>query len=98
MRPIAITADKKQKQLLITWNDAAATVTPIAFGLLSAMCPCELCTMERNDPNPLKIVRPHSDELEAITPVGNYAINIAWKDGCRFGIYTWERLSQLAHA
>lgn len=27
--------------------------------------------------------------------MGSYAINIVWKDGCRYGIYTWEYLREL---
>jgi DUF971 family protein len=94
MRPTNITADKTQKLLKLTWADGRTSA--LSFKLLSDMCPCELCTMERNDPDPLKILRPKSDELEAISAVGNYGISIMWKGGCRYGIYTWEYLAKLA--
>lgn len=93
MRPTAITADKRQATLTIAWDDGCVTELP--FKLLSDMCPCATCNEERNDPNPLKIIRPRSYELEAINPVGNYAINIMWKGGCRFGIYSWDYLRSL---
>jgi DUF971 family protein len=38
---------------------------------------------------------PHSNELERLEPVGNYALQPIWKDGHAFGIYTWEYLRQL---
>ena len=93
MRPTGITADKTHKLLKLTWDDER--VSEISFKLLSDLCPCELCSMERNDTNPLKIMRPRSDELEAINAVGNYGISIMWKGGCRYGIYTWEYLRRL---
>ena len=96
MRPTGIIADKTHKLLKLTWDDGRAN--EVSFKLLSDLCPCELCTMERNDPNPLKILRPHSDELEAITAVGSYGISIVWRGGCRYGIYTWEYLRRVADA
>jgi DUF971 family protein len=32
----------------------------------------------------------------SIHPVGRYAVQIAWSDGHQTGIFTWERLWQLA--
>jgi DUF971 family protein len=96
MRPTNITADKTQKLLKLTWGNGRTSA--LSFKLLSDMCPCELCTMEReerNSTNPLKILRPKSDELEAISAVGNYGVSIMWKGGCRYGIYTWEFLGKL---
>ena len=34
-------------------------------------------------------------QLERVDSVGNYAIQLAWKDGHSFGIYTWEYLREL---
>lgn len=93
MRPTGITADKTRAVLTITWDDGHTSVLP--FKLLSDACPCATCNEERNDPNPLKIIRPKSYELEAINPVGSYAISIVWKGGCRYGIYSWDYLRQL---
>jgi DUF971 family protein len=42
------------------------------------------------------VIHARSYELEAIHPVGGYAINIVWKGGCRYGIYSWDYLRQLA--
>lgn len=94
MRPTAITADRNRAILTINWDDGSTVDYP--FTLLSDACPCATCNEERNDPNPLKIIRPRSYELESINPVGSYAINITWKGGCRYGIYSWDYLASLA--
>jgi DUF971 family protein len=36
-----------------------------------------------------------SAELEGLDQVGSYALQPAWKDGHRYGIYTWQYLRQL---
>jgi DUF971 family protein len=93
VNPKSINADRAAAVLTVTWMDGSANVLP--FKLLSDMCPCELCDHERKDDNPLKILRPRSYELEAINPVGSYAVNIIWKGGCRYGIYSYTYLHQL---
>ena len=93
MRPTGITADKTRAVLIVNWDDGHTAEYP--FKLLSDLCPCATCNDERNNPDPLKIIRPKSSVLEAINPVGNYAINIMWKGGCRFGIYSWDYLTAL---
>ena len=93
-RPTGITADKSHQLLKLTWNDG--TQSAIAFQTLVDACPCEMCVTERNDPNPLKILRPKSTVLEAIVPVGNYGISILWNGGCRYGIFTWDYLRKIA--
>ncbi|PKL84037.1 MAG: hypothetical protein CVV24_01900 [Ignavibacteriae bacterium HGW-Ignavibacteriae-3] len=39
---------------------------------------------------------PRAYEIEKIEMVGNYAIQIQWKDGYNFGIYSWDLLLQFA--
>ena len=94
MRPTSITADRTTARLAITWDDAPPS--SISFKVLSDLCPCELCSTERSNPDPLKVIRPRSYELESIVPIGSYAVNIMWKGGCPYGLYSWERLQQLA--
>ena len=93
MRPTGITADRASAILTVTWEDGSATALP--FARLSDMCPCELCDNERRNDDPLKILRQHSHELEAINPVGSYAVNIMWRGGCHYGIYSFEYLEKL---
>ncbi len=39
--------------------------------------------------------KPGMYEIANIEVVGNYAINIKWKDGYDFGIYSWDLLLQM---
>jgi DUF971 family protein len=98
LRPSGITADRHRAVLSITWSDGHRTDYP--FAELSAACPCANCNDEReklnaHGRNPATDFKPKSSSLQAIEPVGNYAINIVWKDGCRYGIYTWDFLLEL---
>lgn len=93
MRPTGITANRTAATLSVSWDDGSAST--ISFKVLSDLCPCELCETERNNPDPLKIIRPRSYVLEAINPVGSYAVNIMWKGGCHYGIYSWDFLHAL---
>lgn len=70
---------------------------------LRAACPCAECRsgatrIERSvsdDPLLLPVLPSRSHELEHLEQVGNYALQLIWKDGHRFGIYPWEYLWQL---
>jgi DUF971 family protein len=42
-------------------------------------------------------VKVNDPQLVDIKPVGNYALNIVWKD-CVNGIYTFAYLKELSHA
>jgi len=40
----------------------------------------------------MKTLAPGMNELKALVPVGNYAVQASWNDGHDSGIYTWEML------
>lgn len=100
-RPSQITASRSQRIVTIEWEDGARCEYP--FEGLRAACPCAECRggHERmggpGSPDLLEIplTSKQSAELERIEPVGHYAIQLIWKDGHSFGIYTWEYLRQL---
>jgi DUF971 family protein len=99
--PTGITADRQQKVFQITWADGAASRIP--FALMRSACPCAQCRGGHEnmckDPDPEVFLIPLRDarenELTDIQPVGNYGITLAWADGHKFGIYTWEYLRAL---
>ncbi|MGQ9813884.1 MAG: gamma-butyrobetaine hydroxylase-like domain-containing protein [Candidatus Roseilinea sp.] len=98
MRPTAISADRANATMTVTWEDGHQTDYP--FFDLAKACPCASCNEKRDalrakGIDPIVGFKPQSSELAAIEPVGVYAINIVWQDGCRFGIYTWELLLDL---
>jgi DUF971 family protein len=43
----------------------------------------------------IPLVNKASTELDRVEKVGNYAIQLFWKDGHSFGIYTWHYLREL---
>jgi len=81
--------------LRIEWRDGR--VDRHAVRDLRLACPCAACVDEwtgrailKDEDVPLD-VRP-----VRIRPVGRYAIQITWTDGHDSGIYTFERLRELA--
>ncbi len=87
--------------MTIDWEDGLQCEYPFQ-GLRSA-CPCAECRGGHENmggpgsPEMLEIpITPmQSAELDRIEPVGRYAIQLIWKDGHAYGIYTWEYLRQL---
>ena len=77
--------------LLLTWEDGF--VAKPSYSYLAGYCPCAGCQGHGGQVvyrEPRVAVTP-----ESIKPVGNYAISIVWKGGCRTGIYTFDYLRRL---
>lgn len=99
--PTGITADRNNKNLIITWTDEVESAIP--FALLREACPCAQCRGGHenmsSEPDPSVFLIPLKDskenEITDVQAVGNYAITIAWGDGHKFGIYTWNYLRAL---
>lgn len=84
--------------LEIVWDDES--VSEISFKVLRDECPCVHCKGETvifSSYIPLKAPFKAAGfyEVEKIEPVGNYAIQIFWKDKHNTGIYSWEYLKSL---
>lgn len=98
--PIAINQPTPQ-ELALTWSDGQ-TYT-LTLQQLRDACPCANCKGEtilgvHYPPVKLPMFAPGMYEVEAIEPVGNYAIQVRWRDGHHTGIYTWEQLRDLCEA
>jgi DUF971 family protein len=96
MRPIQV--KQTANELRITWDDQHISVLPIK--LLRDECPCAGCKGEVlfgkvYKPAPITIFQEGMYELSGITAVGQYAIQLKWKDGHDTGIYSWEYLQAL---
>ena len=69
-----------------------------AFAGLRAVCPCVLCQGGHENmgrPADKLLLQRAQDEalnLESITPVGTYAVQLRWNDGHDSGIYSWDYL------
>ncbi|MCA9972962.1 MAG: DUF971 domain-containing protein [Anaerolineales bacterium] len=98
IRPTGVTADRGKRELVIGWNDGRECRYP--FAGLRAICPCVTCKGgHANMGGPPDVERLHSSvnpelNLEAVHPVGSYALQFVWSDGHDTGIYTWDYLRQ----
>ncbi|NWF87961.1 MAG: DUF971 domain-containing protein [Ignavibacteriaceae bacterium] len=98
MKPIQIRLLEK-KFLSINWDESF--VSKIGLKYLRDECPCANCKGETillktyRPPKPT-IFNPDMYQIVNIQMVGEYAIQIKWKDGHNTGIYSWEYLQKLA--
>jgi DUF971 family protein len=74
----------------VTWDDGHVGEYEQTY--LRGYCPCALC--QGHGPQRRFIESPEA-QLMAIEPVGNYAVELHWRDGHSTGIYTFEYLRAL---
>ncbi len=97
MNPVQIKIVDKEK-LFIKWNDDSESAISLRY--LRDECPCAGCKGEAvllktfRPPSP-PIVTPGMNEIKNIETVGDYAIQITWRDGHNTGIYSWDYLKDL---
>lgn len=89
----------ENESLAITWNDDSTS--EISLADLRDNCPCVHCKGESvifSSYIPIKTPFKATGfyEIEKIEPVGNYAIQITWKDKHNTGIYSWDYLRDLS--
>jgi DUF971 family protein len=78
-------------ELALRWPDGRmATLT---HAQLRAACPCSACRAQRRAG--VEVEADDAVRLAAIEPVGAYALNLAFSDGHRRGIYPYEMLAAL---
>lgn len=97
IKPTAITLNKKEHVLEISWSDGKTCRYPLSN--LREACPCVECRgghmfmgPQFAPENILKLTPTRSYELTELNPVGNYALQPVWDDGHDTGIYTWDYL------
>ena len=100
IKPKAITLNKTEGILQITWNDDLVCDYPLPQ--LREACPCVECrgghqNMGRQgDPKDILSLTPaRSYAIDTVEIVGNYALQPFWQDGHHTGLYTWEYLKHL---
>jgi DUF971 family protein len=95
-QPSAIKAFRDDGVLEITWPSLG--VRRISFKTLRANCPCAGCVDEFTGIRTLNVDAIRPDIAPArIELCGNYALKIEWTDGHSTGLYTWQRLAQIAN-
>ena len=83
----------KQDSLIIQWDNGKIIDYPLKF--LRDESPDagnkgETILWKHYDPPTKGPDKPGKYEIANIEKIGNYAINITWKDGENDGIYSWE--------
>jgi DUF971 family protein len=92
--PSNLQALRELHVLRITWE---GTDHDLPFAFLRRQCECAHCVNEWTgeqilDPNSI----PEDISVDKMDLVGNYAVRVAWSDGHNSGLYTWQRLRELA--
>lgn len=87
LRNLAVTA----RELALAWGDGHESYVP--FERLRRACPCALCQKEEGavagkGPDPFPTI-------QALVPVGAYAVQVVWSDGHDTGIYAFDTLRRL---
>jgi DUF971 family protein len=89
---------RKQEYLEITWVDGKIIKYPLKF--LRDESPDAgnkgetILWKHYPPPSKKKSLGKEAYEIEKIEMVGNYAVQITWKDGYNYGIYSWGLLEQ----
>lgn len=89
---------KDKSSLEIIWEDDS--LSNILLKYLRDECPCATCKgetvlLKTYRPPVKKMLTPEMYLIKNIEVVGEYAIQITWKDGHNTGIYTYEYLQEL---
>ncbi len=86
---------KGKEFLNINWNDG--TDGKIKLSKLRRFCPCADCgaSKENSSDSYYPIFLKDQTTIESIKLMGNYAVNIWWKDGHNTGIYDFNYLKNL---
>lgn len=92
MQPVAITVEDEGRSLTLVTADGRGLRVDAA--LLWCHCPSALRRSRRM--SGLDLVAPAGIRIARITPIGNYAINIAFSDGHDRGVFPWALLTDLA--
>ncbi len=81
---------EEEKLVRVLWDDDHLSDYPL--GYLRGWCPCAVCQGHEGERRFLHVEDP---QLVSVSQVGNYALNLVWKDGHQTGIYTFEFLRSL---
>ena len=79
-------------RLELAWREGKAA--EVSAESLRAACRCAWCTRARIDGTSAASF--DTITIDRLTPVGDYAINIAFSDGHARGIYPWAYLHRIA--
>ena len=91
--PLEIKLHKKSAMLEITFNDGISATLPAEY--LRVYSPSAEVKGHTPDQAVLQTGK-ENVAIDAIEPVGNYAVKLVFSDGHDSGLYTWNYLHELA--
>jgi DUF971 family protein len=93
MTPLPDTIENQSAQglLAVHWPDGR--VAAFTHAQLRAACPCSECRARRRAGE--SIAPDEQVRITGIEPVGAYALNLAFSDGHRRGIFPFQMLTEL---
>ena len=92
--PADIQALSGDRVLAISWSDRKVD---LPFVFLRGLCACAECVNEWTGEQILDPATISAEILiEKMELVGSYAVRVHWSDGHNSGLFTWERLLEIA--
>ncbi|MEM8946172.1 MAG: DUF971 domain-containing protein [Planctomycetota bacterium] len=93
--PIDIRALREAGVLAVQWPDRKVD---LPFTFLRGQCACAQCVNEWTGERILDPATiPPDISIEKMELVGSYAVRIHWTDQHNSGLFTWERLREVAN-
>ncbi len=101
-RPKGVQLSRSESRLSIEWSDGS--VSTFSLASLRSACPCAQCRTDRDSSRSeggalgldIPLISSDAVEIDDVEIVGNYALQPTWRDGHRYGIYTWDYLRELS--
>lgn len=93
MNTLPETIENRAAQGLLALRWADGREVRFTHARLRAACPCSECRAQRRAG--VEVLEDAAVRVAAIEPVGAYALNLAFSDGHRRGIYPYDMLAAL---
>jgi DUF971 family protein len=93
MTPLPDTIENQPVQGLLALHWPGGRVATFTHAQLRAACPCSECRARRRGGE--TIAPDEQVRITGIEPVGAYALNLAFSDGHRRGIFPFQMLTEL---
>ncbi|MBF0110216.1 MAG: DUF971 domain-containing protein [Magnetococcales bacterium] len=91
-KPLQLRQISKERRIVITWSSGETFDYTMEF--LRVMCPCAKCS--GHTPDQAQLIDGKQDvTIQAITPVGHYAVKFTFSDDHDSGLYSWDTLHEL---
>jgi DUF971 family protein len=88
--PVEVQRKADDRTVCVSWSDDHYGEYPFAY--LRGWCPCAACQGHGGE---RRYIHAANSDLDKISLVGNYALQLHWADGHETGIYTYQYLRDL---